>query len=426
MATISSGRAAARISMALITLVLAGQLVTAPPAAAAEPVEWITKLPVNGVDQAIQVRGNDKTAPLLIVIHGGPGYAMIDLLHETMPQLENDFVTVNYDQRGAGLSYAPDVPAASLTIDQLAEDADTIRQMVLDHIGAEPGRRVYVVGHSMGTMIGLHLVAEHPDHYTAYIGVGQVVNVVTNEQGSYDFALGQSTAEGNTTAMGQLQCVGRPLADFSYPGCTQQPSLDGFDVTDCWMEYYGGDIWGSTSDDPVWDVIIGSPAYRHNRRQWWDGLRFSQNLFNDPTIVPWNAVDVAHDLSVPVYFFQGHHDFDTPWPLVEPFASTIAGPHRLLWFENSSHFPFFEEGDAWRQHLVALKDGALPADGSTGPATQPGPEPDWNTPLDACQQGANSGGTTTTASPVPSSAPSSTAATVVAANPVAVTPVLAG
>lgn len=381
---IMAGVAVALFALLGLSIVLASR--TSTPSASVEPAEWITKVPVNGVDQAIQVRGNDNNAPLLIVIHGGPGFAMIDLLHETMPELEDDFVTVNYDQRGAGLSYAPDVPADSLTIDQLAEDADTIRQIVLDHIGADPGRKVYVAGHSMGTMIGLQLVRTHPDHYTAYIGVGQVVNVVSNEQGSYDFAIGQSTAEGNTEAMQQLECVGRPLDDFSFPGCSDDPDLDGFEVTACWMGYYGGDIWGSTSDEPVRDAILDGPAYRHDQSQWWDGLSFSQKLFDDPRIVSWNASDVAHDLAVPIYLFQGHHDFDTPWPLVEAFAPTIAGPHRLLWFDNSSHFPFFEEGDAWRQHLVALKDGNLPADGSTGQATQPGPEPDWNTPLDACQR----------------------------------------
>ena len=70
-------------------------------------MEWLTTLPVNGVDQAVEVRGDDAGAPLLLVIHGGPGFAMIDLLHETMPELEDRFVTVNYDQRGAGLSYSP-------------------------------------------------------------------------------------------------------------------------------------------------------------------------------------------------------------------------------------------------------------------------------------------------------------------------------
>lgn len=418
------------ILLAVATLAAVGLPITAAaPAAAATPVEWITKQPINGVDQAIQVRGNDDTLPLLIVIHGGPGYAMIDLLHETMPELEDHFVTVNYDQRGAGLSYSPTVPPESLTIDQLAEDADTIRQLVLDHIGAEPDRRVYVMGHSMGTMIGVHLVATHPDNYTAYIGVGQVVNVVTNEQGSWTFASEQAAADSNTYAAGQLACVGRPLPDFSYPGCAAQPNLDGFDVTDCWMEYYGGDIWGSTSDDPVWDVIISSPAYRHNRRQWWDGLHFSQNLFNDPTIVPWNATVTAHDLDVPLYFFQGQHDWDTPWPHVGDLAPTIAGPHRLRWFANSSHFPFFEEGDAFRQELAALADGALPADGSIGYATQPGPEPTWNTPLDACQQGANPGSSSTTTTPASTSSSSSSiapASIVPAATAAVVTPALTG
>ena len=71
---------------------------------------------------------------------------------------------------------------------------------------------------------------------------------------------------------------------------------------------------------------------------------------------------------MPVYVFQGHHDFDTPWPLAEALMRRISGPHRLLWFENSSHFPFFEEPDAFARALAELADGTLPADGSTGSA----------------------------------------------------------
>lgn len=347
-------------------------------------VEWLTTLSVNGADQAVQVRGNDAGAPLLLVIHGGPGFAMIDLLHETMPELEDHFVTVNYDQRGAGLSYSPAVDPETLTLEQLVDDADTIRQLVLDHLGAEAERAVYVMGHSLGTMIGLDLASSQPDRYAGFIGVGQVTDVVANEQGSYAFALGQAEATGNATATSQLRCVGPPLDDLSYVGCRARPGLDGFEVTACWTGNFGGDLWGATSDEPVVEAILDSPTYRDETDRWWAGLELSQALFDDPAVSAWDAAEVARELPVPVYVFQGRHDFDTPWPLAEALMPRIAGSHRLLRFENSSHFPFFEEPGAFVRSLGGLADGTLPADGSVGSASPPGPEPTWNTAPQTC------------------------------------------
>ncbi len=392
----TSGRLLTALAVGLVITLAAACSSTSPGSDASAPttsratasadgaVEWLTTLPVNGVDQAVEVRGDDAGAPLLLVIHGGPGFAMIDLLHETMPELEDRFVTVNYDQRGAGLSYSPGVDPETITLDQLVDDADTIRQAVLDHLDAEPGRAVYVMGHSMGTMIGLDLVRTHPDRYAGFVGVGQVTDVVANEQGSYAFALAQATAEGNATATSQLTCVGPPLDDLSYAGCPARPGLDGFEVTACWTGNFGGEVWGATSDDPVVEAILDSPAYRDRTDRWWAGLELSQALFDDPAVLAWDAAAVARDLPVPVYVFQGHHDFDTPWPLAEALMPAISGPHRLLWFENSSHFPFFEEPDTFARALTELAAGALPADGSTGSAGPAEPEPSWGTPPQSC------------------------------------------
>ena len=99
---------------------------------------------------------------------------------------------MSYDQRGAGLSYFATVPRNTMALAQFAEDAHVVRQAVFDHLGRSNDNAVYVMGHSMGTVIGQDLVKKYPQKYKAYIGVGQVVAVVENEQGSYDYALAQA------------------------------------------------------------------------------------------------------------------------------------------------------------------------------------------------------------------------------------------
>jgi pimeloyl-ACP methyl ester carboxylesterase len=332
-----------------------------------DPIAITDVVEFDGAALTMSVRGDDARLPLLLVIHGGPGFAMLNLLHDRVPELEQSFVVVSYDQRGAGLSYAHDIDPGTMTLAQFVADADAVRAHALDLLERQESRDVYVMGHSMGTMIGLDLVQKYPERYAAYLGVGQVVSVVANEQGSYDFALAQAEADQNREALDQLRCVGRPGADFSYPipgagssaDCTAE--TDGFAATNEWIGYYGGDQYGKHDTSEIEDAILSDRAYQGHVDQWSAGLDFSAALFDDPEVIAWDARKLhVHD-SVPLYFFMGRHDYDTPAPLVEAYSKVIEGPHRLAWFEQSAHFPFYEEPALFRQRLQAIVDGSLEA-----------------------------------------------------------------
>ncbi len=335
------------------------------PGPSSGAVAWADRLTVNGTSLEVRARGDHASLPLLLVIHGGPGFAMIDLLHTHVPALEHDFVVVSYDQRGAGLSYSENVDPASMTLAQFVEDAHAVRARVLVHLGRIGDTRVYVLGHSMGTMIGLELVKRFPDDYEGYIGAGQVVQVAENEQGSYDFALAKARAAGNQEAIDALTCVGRPNDDFTYgpPAAAACDSLaDGFAVTNEWVGYFGGDLYGETGSDAVEAAILESAAYQGREDPWSAGVEFSARLFDDPRVTAWDARVLHSDDTVPLFFFMGRHDYDTPAPLVEAYSKGIRGPHRLVWFEASAHFPFYEEPTLFAARLKAILKGTLLAD----------------------------------------------------------------
>ena len=54
---------------------------------------------INGLKQYIQVRGADRTAPLMLFIHGGPGSSIAGLCHVMQTEWEKHFTVVNWDQR---------------------------------------------------------------------------------------------------------------------------------------------------------------------------------------------------------------------------------------------------------------------------------------------------------------------------------------
>lgn len=79
-----------------------------------------THVRVNGIRQGMVIKGRDETNPVLLFVHGGPGMPEYFLTHSYPTDLENDFTVVWWDQRGAGLSYNPRIPAKTMTVEQLS------------------------------------------------------------------------------------------------------------------------------------------------------------------------------------------------------------------------------------------------------------------------------------------------------------------
>ena len=73
---------------------------------------------INGVEQGMFIKSKDDKHPVLLYLHGGmPDY----FLTQRYPTgLEDAFTVVWWEQRGSGLSYSPDIPLETMTIEQLS------------------------------------------------------------------------------------------------------------------------------------------------------------------------------------------------------------------------------------------------------------------------------------------------------------------
>ncbi len=81
-----------------------------------QPINSLESLNINGVEQWVQLQSTDVELPVLLVLHGGPGYAIMPLFHRYNRVLERHFLVVNWDQRGAGRSYSPRIPTDSMVL----------------------------------------------------------------------------------------------------------------------------------------------------------------------------------------------------------------------------------------------------------------------------------------------------------------------
>ena len=58
-------------------------------------------------------------------------------------------------------------------------------------------------------------------------------------------------------------------------------------------------------------------------------------------------------VDVPVYFFSGRHDYNTPFVLVEEYYEALEAPKKeLVWFEESAHSPNIEEPERFNRLMV--------------------------------------------------------------------------
>lgn len=160
-------------------------------------IDAVEKIWLGGLDQWIQIRGQDRTKPILLFLHGGPGFPQMPFAHLNA-ELEQYFVVVQWDQRGAGKSYSRAVPDESMRVAQFVADAHELVQSLLARFGA---RKCYLVAHSWGSLFGAQLVARYPELFFAYVGIGQTVDLPQTEQVLYQFALDSAQNDRNEDAI---------------------------------------------------------------------------------------------------------------------------------------------------------------------------------------------------------------------------------
>lgn len=301
-------------------------------------------LTIGGIPQRVWLRGLSRDAPILVLLHGGPGASESALFRRYDAALERRFLVVYWDQRGAGRSFSGDIPPGSMTIDRFVADLDELVDQLRARFGA---RRVALLGHSWGSAIGILYAARHPDKVSVYAGTGQVADVPRGERASYDVALERARATGNRDAVAALEAIGPPPHD-----------VDAMLVERRWVERLGGSfagdlstgalIWNAlrTDEAGLWDLVLFGRGNRFSLESLWPEYR-TQSLEACCT-----------RLDVPIVFLLGRHDWQVPAKLAAEYFQRIDAPDkRLVWFEHSAHNPPFEEPQAF---VDAMTSTVLP------------------------------------------------------------------
>lgn len=310
-------------------------------------IDSLEKVSIGGVEQWIQIRGHDRSKPLLLFLHGGPGFPQMPFSH-LHAELEHDFVVVQWDQRGAGKSFSASTSDASMRVEQFVSDAHDLVQLLLRRFGIE---KCYLVAHSWGSLFGAQVAARHPDLFHAYVGIGQAADLTRTSHVQYQFALDSARKENNGKARIELERIGPPPhsdADHKF--------------MDKWVNHYSKREHSSVSSSLMVRLAFESPAYgwvdlvkiplgfRYSFRRLWHEIYYDTSLFKQ-----------APRIDVPVYFFLGRYDRVVTTEVAQNYFDVLDAPRGklLIWFGNSGHFPHMQEPARFREELVRVSNQRL-------------------------------------------------------------------
>lgn len=132
-------------------------------------INELTRVTLNGSDQWVLMRGVSPRNPILLVLHGGPGFAQISFAPAFQAELEQRFIVTNWDQRGAGKSYVRGLSAASLTLQTYVDDTAALLRWLIGRFGQS---RVLLVGHSWGSTVGMQVARHLSDLLHGFVATG--------------------------------------------------------------------------------------------------------------------------------------------------------------------------------------------------------------------------------------------------------------
>jgi pimeloyl-ACP methyl ester carboxylesterase len=170
-------------------------------------VDTLESIRVGGADLWVLERSEDLSNPIVLYLHGGPGTSQMRLNRRNMRELEQCFTVVNWDQRGAGKSYAAIRDTGAMNIEQFVDDTREVTLHLLHKFGQE---KLVLVGHSWGSAIGALTVATFPELYSCYVGVGQIANMAEGEAISYRWVLDEARRRRRRLAIRMLERIGAP------------------------------------------------------------------------------------------------------------------------------------------------------------------------------------------------------------------------
>ena len=301
---------------------------------------------IGGIDQWVQIRGQDRANPVILAIHGGPGGTWIPLTEHFIPW-EKHFTIVLWDQRGAGktLGSTGAAIADTMSIERMAQDGLEVAEHVRTHLKKD---KLILLAHSWGSILGIHMVKRRPELFHAYVGTGQVADLPRSLALATARLQQEAQAANDRETLGVLGQIGQPP----------------FDTREKIAGYFGRMDAYAPAEDQAAMAMIGrkllAPAPNYSLGDEFDRFR---GFLAVPTLGLYTEMlgtrlaTLGPAFNIPMIFIQGANDRVTQAAVAEDYFRAITAPHKDMVVIEGGHFAFLSNSERF---FAELKSRVLP------------------------------------------------------------------
>jgi pimeloyl-ACP methyl ester carboxylesterase len=292
---------------------------------------------INGLRQGMFIESRDTNAPVLLFLHGGPGFPIYGMTKKYPTRLDEIFTVCWWEQRGAGISYNKNINPNDITIENIVSDAIEVTHYLQRRFNKE---KIYLMSQSGGTFIGINLVNENPELFYAYIAVEQMVNQLESEKIAYSYMMEQYENTNNKKMIKRMEennilsldIIPKKYAEFRDKpmhelGIGSMHSMKSV-VTGIFLPVMANNAYTFSERINIWKA---KSMYYHKTNLW---EVISKTIISDKIT----------SIDIPVYFFHGIYDYTVNYSLAKEYFQLLDSPLKGFYtFENSAHSPIFEE-----------------------------------------------------------------------------------
>lgn len=296
---------------------------------------------IEGHKNGLFIESTDFKNPVLLFLHGGPGFPQYSIIKQSGLSWEDNFTVCYWEQRGTGMSYNSSTQG-ELTLERLIFDALIITNYLREKFNI---KKIYICGHSFGTLLGSIVVSRYPQYFHGYIGVGQFGRHYESNKHTYDFLLETAIKKGDKKAEKDIRSVTFDKEFYK--------NQDFRRILGRYLNKFGGGAkrTGYSNWQGIKDLFACKQYSWKERFNIPKGIYFSYDALSETTAKA-DAALMAPRFEVPVFIIHGSYDYQTSYKEAKRFYEKIEAPLKKIYtFESSAHSPFIEDQERFLQIL---------------------------------------------------------------------------
>ncbi len=287
---------------------------------------------IDGHQTGLFIETVDESNPVLLFLHGGPGYPQYSIIKKSGLSWAEDFTVCYWEQRGTGMSYNASTQG-ELSLERMIADTLEITKYLQEKFNQE---KIHLCGHSWGTLLGSTVVSRYPQHFHSYIGIGQFGRHFESNKDTYHFLLETSIASKDDKAEKDIRSVHFDRSFYKDQGYRR--------ILGRYLNKYGGGTMRKGYSN--WQGL--KDLFSCNHYSWKERLNIPKGIFASydafaKKMAEVDATILAPRFEVPVYIIHGKYDYQTSHNEAKRFFEKIEAPSKKFYtFEESAHSPFLE------------------------------------------------------------------------------------